>query len=79
MTDEQIIASLQQGDHLTFGLHGRNFEVMDLMAKMERAGLIRTDDDSLSQETRREAEWIAEDRRHEAPELILALIDKEKD
>ena len=49
------------------------------MAKMERAGLIRTDDDSLSQETRREAEWIAEDRRHEAPELILALIDKEKD
>ena len=74
MTDLEIITFLQEGGRPTFGMHGRNMEVMDLMARMERAGLINTEDASLSQETRRRAVWVAGDRRHELPETILASI-----
>ena len=71
MTDDEIISDLQEGYRLTFGVHGRNMEVVDLMARLEKAGLIRTEDLGLSQETRRGAIWISEPRRSEAPQLIL--------
>lgn len=58
MTDEEIVAALKRGETLTFGCHGRNTEVMDFMADLERKGLIETRDLGLSQETRREAKWI---------------------
>ena len=58
MTDEQIIDALKAGETLNFGMHGRNMEVIELMAKLEREGKIETKDVSLSQETRREAKWI---------------------
>lgn len=58
MTDEQIIEHLKSGETLTFGVNGRNAEVMELMADLERQGKIETWDDSLSQETRRAAKWI---------------------
>ena len=74
MTDAEIITCMQQGHRPTYGMHGRNTEVMDLMASMEKAGLIRTEDASISQETRRRAVWIADERRHDSPEAILASL-----
>ena len=76
MTDPEIIRFLQEGGRPTFGVHGRNMEVINLIASMERADLIRTEDASLSQETRRRAVWIADDRRHEPPEDILASLTR---
>ena len=76
MTDEEIITYLQKGGELTFGMHGRNAEVMNLMADMEKAGLIRTEDASLSQETRRRAVWVADGRRSTPPESILASLKR---
>ncbi|QDP53932.1 MAG: hypothetical protein GOVbin2937_9 [Prokaryotic dsDNA virus sp.] len=76
MTDLDIIKALQDGDRPTFGIHGRNMEVMGLMSRMEEAGLISTDDASLSQETRRRAIWVAEDRRGEQPASILASLSQ---
>ncbi len=58
MTNEQAIAALKSGETLTFGCNGRNIEVMEFMADLERQGLIETRDIFLSQETRREAKWI---------------------
>lgn len=58
MTDEQIIEYLKAGETLNFGLHGRNTDVMELMARLEDEGKIETWDVSLSQETRRAAKWI---------------------
>ncbi|XAI95583.1 hypothetical protein [Nostoc phage Nsp-JY21] len=58
MTDQQIIDALKSGETLTFGCHGRNGDVMALMADLETRGLIVTRDIGLSQETRREARWI---------------------
>lgn len=58
MTDREIIQALKNGNELTFGMHGRNSEVMALMADLEQRGLIVTEDASLSQETRRSARWI---------------------
>ena len=60
MTDEEIIDYLKSGGKPTFGLHGRNAEVMALMADLEARGLIRTEDASLSQETRLRAIWLAD-------------------
>ena len=60
MTDAQILAALKAGEVLTFGCHGRNTEVMDFMADLEKRGLIETKDMGLDQETRREARWIAD-------------------
>ena len=48
MTDLEIIKSLQAGENLTFGVHGRNLEVIDLMHRMKVAGLVKTEDASLS-------------------------------
>ncbi|WP_370281584.1 hypothetical protein [Pseudooceanicola sp.] len=76
MTDAEIITCLQKGERPTYGMHGRNIEVMNLMASMEKAGLIRTADASLSQETRRSAVWIADERRNESPEAILASLTR---
>lgn len=59
MTDQEIIDALKTGEVCTFGCNGRNTEVMDLMARLEREGKIKTWDESLSQETRRAAKWIA--------------------
>jgi hypothetical protein len=59
MTDDQIIAHLKSGETLTFGCHGRNRDVLDLMGRLESQGAIETWDASLSQETRRSAKWIA--------------------
>ena len=58
MTDDQIIDALKSGETLTFGLHGHNSEIMELMADLEKRNLIRTEDASLDQETRRAAFWI---------------------
>lgn len=74
MTDPEIITFLQEGGRPTYGMHSRNMEVINLMASMEKAGLIRTEDASLSQETRRSAVWIADDRRGDSPEAILASL-----
>ena len=59
MTDQEIIDFLKSGGKPTFGMNGRNGEVMALMADLEARGSIRTEDASLSQETRRRAIWIA--------------------
>lgn len=74
MTDPEIIKFLQDGGRPTFGMHGRNMEVINLMASMEKTGLIRTEDASISQETRRRAVWIADERREESPEAVLACL-----
>lgn len=74
VTDAEIITCLQEGDRPTYGMHGRNMEVINLMVSMEKAGLIRTEDASLSQETRRRAVWVSEARRREPPEAILASL-----
>lgn len=74
MTDPEIIEFLQGGGRPNFGMHGRNMDVINLMASMEHAGLIRTEDASLTQETRRTAVWIADERRHDPPEAILASL-----
>lgn len=58
MTDKEIIEYLKSGETLNFGCNGRNTEIMDLMAKLEKDGLIATEDIGLSQETRRTARWI---------------------
>lgn len=58
MTDEQIIEALKSGEVCTFGMNGRNMDVINLMARLEREGKIETWDVSLSQETRRAAKWI---------------------
>lgn len=58
MTDEQIIEHLKAGETLTFGVNGRNTEIMALMGRLEGQGLIVTEDCSLSQETRRSARWV---------------------
>ncbi len=58
MTNEQVIAALKSGETVTFGCNGRNTEVMEFMADLERKCLIETWDMGLSQETRREAKWI---------------------
>lgn len=78
MTDPEIIKFLQEGGLPTFGMHGRNMEVINLMDSMEKAGLIRTDDASLSQETRRSAVWISDERRNDPPEAILASITQSR-
>ena len=58
MTNEQIIDCLKAGEIVNFGMHRRNGEVMNLMAGLEKQGLIVTEDASLSQETRRSARWV---------------------
>jgi len=58
VTDADIISALKAGETLTFGCHGRNGEVMALMAGLEEQGLIETWELGLSQETRRGARWI---------------------
>lgn len=60
MDDAQIIAALKAGEVLHYGMHGRNLEVMNLMADLEARGLIETWDYSSSQETRRAAKWRAD-------------------
>jgi len=60
MTDEQIIELLKSGETLNFRCNGRNSEVMALMADLEEKSLVRTEDMSLSQETRRIAVWIGD-------------------
>ena len=59
MTDAEIIERLKRGETLNFGCNGRNAEIMDLMADLEKRGLIETWDLGLSQETRRAARWTA--------------------
>ena len=54
MTDQQILEHLERGEILNFGCNGRNQEVMDFIADLEREGKVKTRDASLSQETRRE-------------------------
>lgn len=58
MTDDEIITFLKSGGEPTYGIHGRNAEVMELMQGLELRKLIVTQDASLSQETRRSAKWI---------------------
>lgn len=58
MNDNEIIDALKRGETLNFGCNGHNGEVMDLMADLEKRGLIETCDLGLSQETRREARSI---------------------
>jgi len=58
MTDAEIIAALKEGDELNFGCHGRNTDVLELMQKLEKRGLVQTWDMSTEQETRRNAKWI---------------------
>lgn len=58
MTDEEIIKLLKQGETLNFGCNGRNIEIMELMHRLEKDGLIETKDMGLEQETRRTAKWI---------------------
>ncbi|HMT45548.1 MAG TPA: hypothetical protein PKE59_00375 [Novosphingobium sp.] len=41
MTDEQIISALKAGETMTFGCHGRNGEVMSLMAGLEKQAAVR--------------------------------------
>jgi len=60
MTDEEIIELLKSGETLNFGCHGRNEEIMSLMHRLEREGLIETEYMGLSQETRRTAKWIGD-------------------
>lgn len=55
MTDAQIRQCIADGYILNFGCNGRNMDVMNLMADLEKTGVIKTRDCSLSQETRREA------------------------
>lgn len=59
MNDDEILAALKSGETLNFGCNGRNTDVMDFMADLERQGLIKITDASLSQETRCDARWIA--------------------
>ncbi len=65
MTDQEIIDFLKSGGQPTFGINGRNGEIMALMADLEKRGLIRTEDASLPQETRRRAVWIKQDETKE--------------
>lgn len=58
MTNEQIIATLKTGETVTFGLNGRNMDVVDFMANLELTGFITTEDCSTSQESRRSAKWV---------------------
>lgn len=58
MSDDEIITLLKQGETLNFGCNGRNTEIMDLMHRLEKKGLIETKDMGLEQETRRTAVWI---------------------
>lgn len=74
MTDAEIVSCLQRGNRPTYGVHGRNMEVVTLMSRMEESGLIRTEDASLSQETRRRAIWVDEARRGEDPAHILRAL-----
>lgn len=57
MTDEEALAALKAGETLTYGIHGRNLEVIAFFADLEAKGLITTSDISRPQETRREARW----------------------
>lgn len=74
MNDQEIIQSLQEGETLTFGLNGHNVEVMMLMAHLENANMIKTEDASLSQETRRKAVWVSDDHRQTPAAEILEII-----
>ncbi|MCE6957726.1 hypothetical protein LAZ40_01455 [Cereibacter sphaeroides] len=67
MTDQEIIEALKAGEELNFGCHGRNGEIMALMADLEQQGLIETWDLGLSQETRRGARWIGPKDEMEVP------------
>lgn len=64
MSDDEIIAALKSGDTLNFGCHGRNSDVMSLISRLERDGLVRTWDISGSQETRRAVKWIEKGPDH---------------
>lgn len=59
MWKDEIINALKSGEIVNFGCNGRNLEVMEFMAELEKQGLIKTMDMGLSQETRLEAFWIA--------------------
>lgn len=58
MTNEQIIEHLKHGRTLKFGCNGRNADVMEFIAGLEREGKVVTEDASESQETRRSVRWI---------------------
>ena len=60
MTDEQILTYLKSGEELNYGCHGRNTDVMEFIADLEKQGLVKTWDISSSQETRRAVKWIGE-------------------
>lgn len=57
MTDEQIIDALKKGETLNFGCTKRNREVLELMDRLNKEGLIELTDASSSQETRMEVKW----------------------
>lgn len=57
MTDKEALEALKAGETLTYGINGRNLEVMAFFADLEAKGLITTKNISSSQETRREARW----------------------
>ena len=57
MSNQEIIKSLIEGHSLNYGVHGRNMDIVEFMADLERHGLITITDVSLSQETRYEARW----------------------
>lgn len=60
MTNEEILTHLKSGGVCHFGCHGRNREVIEFIADLEKQGLVETRDASLSQETRREVWWVGD-------------------
>ena len=73
MTDAELINFIKAGGRPKFGINGHNGEIMDLMARLEKRGLIRTEDASLSQETRRRAVWIAQTKEPDEHDQLRNL------